>query len=61
MPLAPEYAAMLAAAAEAGAPPMTELSPAEARAMYQAMRPENPELSVGSVAEIAIPGPGGDI
>ena len=61
MPLAPEYAAMLAEAAAAGAPPMTELSPAEARAMYQAMRPANPELTVASVKDLTIPGPGGDM
>ena len=61
MPLAPEYAAMLAEAAAAGAPPMTELSPAEARAMYQAMRPANPELVVAGVQDIGIPGPAGDI
>jgi len=61
MPLAPEYAAMLAEAAAAGAPPMTELSPAEARAMYQAMRPGNPELSVAAVRDLNIPGPAGNI
>ena len=61
MPLAPEYAAMLAEAAAAGAPPMTQLSPAEARAMYQAMRPANPELAVAAVQDIAIPGPEGEI
>jgi len=61
MPLAPEYAAMLAEAAAAGAPPMTALSPTEARAMYQAMRPANPELEVASVKDIDIPGPAGQI
>ncbi len=61
MPLAAEFEAMLTEAAAAGAPPMTELSPVEARAMYQAMRPENPELTVGSVTELSIPGPAGDI
>lgn len=61
MPLAAEFEAMLSEAAAAGAPPMTELSPPEARAMYQAMRPENPDLAVGSVSELGIPGPAGDI
>ena len=61
MPLAPEYEAMLTEAAAAGAPPMTELSAPEARAMYQAMRPANPELTVGSVSDLTIPGPAGDI
>ena len=59
MPLAPEYAAILAEAAAADAPPMTALSPAEARAMYQAMRPANPELAVAAVKDIDIPGPAG--
>ena len=61
MPLAPEYAAMLAEAAAAGAPPMTELSPGDARGMYQMMRPANPELAVGKVENLSIPGPAGDI
>ena len=61
MPLAPEYAAMLADAAAAGGPAMTELSPTDARGLYQAMRPANPELTVGKVAELQIPGPAGAI
>lgn len=61
MPLAAEFEAMLTEAAASGAPPMTELSAPEARAMYQAMRPENPDLAVGSVADLTIPGPAGEI
>ena len=61
MPLAPEYAAMLAEAAAAGGPAMTELSPTDARGLYQAMRPANPELTVGKVAELQIPGPAGTV
>lgn len=61
MPLAPEYAAMLAEAAAAEAPPMTSLSAPEARAMYQAMRPANPELTVGTVSDLQIPAAGGEI
>lgn len=55
MPLAPEYQALLAAAAEAGGPPLSELSPAEGREMYRMMRPANPELTVGKVSNISIP------
>ena len=61
MPLAAEFEAMLKDAAESGAPAMTDLSAPEARAMYQAMRPENPQLTVGSIADLCIPGPAGDI
>ena len=61
MPLAPEYEALLAAAAEAGAPPLSALSPAEGRELYRMMRPANPELAVGEIASIDLPGPGGEI
>ena len=61
MPLAPEYAAMLAQAAEAEAPPLSALSPAEGREMYRLMRPLDPNLPVGTVADQSVPGPGGDI
>lgn len=57
MPLAPEYEAFLAAAAEAGAPPLSEMSPEQGRELYRMMRPANPDIPVGSVSDIEIPGP----
>ena len=57
MPLAAEYQAMFAQLAEQPpAPPLWELSPAEARAMYNAMRPVNPEVATNDTREISIPG-----
>ncbi|MEM7216874.1 MAG: alpha/beta hydrolase [Pseudomonadota bacterium] len=61
MPLAPEFAAMLAAAAEAGGPALEDLSPAEGREMYRAMRPAAPEIKVGEVREDQLSGPHGTI
>jgi acetyl esterase len=61
MPLAPEYQAMLAELAKQEGPALTDLSPAEARAVYRVMRPVNTELEVGSIAERRVPGPDGDI
>lgn len=61
MPLAPEYQAMLAEMAAAEGPAMTDLPPAQARELYRLMRPANPDLSVGSVRDDRIPGPGGEI
>ena len=61
MPLAPEYQAMLAQLAEADGPAIVDLTPAEAREAYRLMRPVNPEIAVGSVAERAVPGPAGGI
>jgi acetyl esterase len=61
MPLTPEYQAMFAQLAEQPGPPLSSLSPLEARGMYQMMRPANPDLKVGAVADRAIAGPAGDI
>lgn len=61
MPLVPEYQALLAQMAEAGGPPITELSPAEAREMYRLMRPLNPDIVVGTVRDRTIPGPAGPV
>lgn len=61
MSLAPEYQAMLAELAAAEGPAISQLSPAEGREMYRMMRPVNPEIEVGRVADGSIPGPGGDI
>ncbi|MGI9325029.1 MAG: alpha/beta hydrolase [Pseudomonadales bacterium] len=60
MPLAPEYAAMFAQLAEAPGPAISEMTPGEAREMYRAMRPLNPELPVANVAEQSCPGPQGN-
>ena len=61
MPLAPEYEAFLAAASEAGAPPLSDMSPEQGRELYRMMRPANPDIKVGAVADIDIPGPVGQI
>lgn len=61
MPLAPEYQALLAELAEAGGPPVSELSPGEARELYRLMRPLDPTVPVGRVAERTVPGPAGAI
>ena len=54
MPLAPEYEAMFAALAAEPGPKISELSPAEGREMYRAMRPVNPELAIGAVEDRTI-------
>ncbi len=59
--LAPEYAAMFAQLAEAPGPAIVDLSPADARVMYRAMRPVNPDIEVGNVRNATCPGPGGNI
>jgi acetyl esterase len=61
MPLAPEYQAMLAELAAQEGPSIAELSPAEGREMYRLMRPLDPDIPVGQVADRTIPGPGGTI
>ena len=61
MPLVPEYQAMFEALAEEPGPAITELTPEQAREMYRMMRPANPELVVGAVANRTIPGPHGDV
>lgn len=61
MPLAPEYQAMLAELAAAEAPPISELPPETAREVYRLMRPAAPDLTVGAVRDLEIPGPGGAI
>ncbi len=61
MPLEAATAAMLAAAAEAGAPPLSELSPQQAREMYRMMQPPADDITVGSVENRHIPGPAGEI
>lgn len=62
MPLAAEYEALFAQLAEG--PPMPALSdmtPAEGREMYRAMRPVNPELPIHDTRDIVINGPLGEI
>ncbi len=61
MGLAPEYAAMFEQLAETPGPAMTDLPPEQARELYKAMRPVNPELKVGDIEDVTCPGPGGDI
>jgi len=61
MPLVPEYEAMLAELRAAEGPAISDLAPAEAREMYRLMRPAEPDLAVGRVADTTVPGPAGDI
>ena len=62
MPLAPEYQAMFDELAAAGpSPNLAEIPVADARAVYRAMRPINPELSVGAIENAQISGPSGAI
>ena len=61
MPLVPEYQAMLEALAAEPGPPITAMTPEEARALYRMMRPLNDGLAVGEVLERGIPGPSGEV
>lgn len=61
MPLEATTAALLAAAAEAGAPPLSDLSPAEAREMYRMMQPPADDITVGKVENRRVTGPAGEI
>ena len=51
MPLAAEYEAMFSALAAEPGPKISDLSPAEGREMYRAMRAVNPDLGIGSVED----------
>jgi len=61
MPLTPEYQAMFAQLAEQPGPPISSLAPSDGRQLYRMMRPVNPDIAVGAVADRSIPGPAGDI
>ena len=61
MPLVPEYQAMLEALAAESGPPIPEMTPEEARALYRMMRPLNEDLAVGEVIERGVPGPAGEV
>ena len=61
MTLDPVVAAILAQNAEAGAPPMSSLSPADARAAYGAMQAPAPELTLAKVEDRTIDGPEGPL
>ncbi len=61
MPLVPEYQAMLEALAAEPGPPIVEMTPDEARALYRMMRPLNDALAVGEVIERRVPGPAGEV
>lgn len=61
MPLEAATAALLAAAAEAGAPPLSDLSPEQAREMYRMMQPPADDITVAAIENRRIPGPAGEI
>ena len=63
MPLAPEYVALFEQAAQQDPPPppIWEMTPTDAREMYRAMRPVNPDLPIHKCEDRTIPGPGGDL
>ena len=62
MPLAPEYAAMFEQLAQQEpAPPLWEMTAAQGREMYRAMRPLNPELAIHKSEDQNIQGSLGDI
>ena len=61
MPIAPEYQAMLAEMAAQEGPAIVDLSPEDARQVYRLMRPVNPDLPVGAVRDLQVPGPGGAV
>jgi acetyl esterase len=61
MSVDPVVAAILAQNAEAGAPPMSSLSPADARAAYLAMQAPALELTLAKVEDRTIDGPEGPI
>ena len=62
MPLAPEYQAMFDELAAADpSPSLAEIPVADARAIYRAMRPINPELTIGAIENAQISGPSGAI
>lgn len=61
MPLEATTAAMLAAAAEAGAPPLSDLSPVQAREMYRMMQPPADDITVGHIEDRHIPGQAAEI
>jgi acetyl esterase len=62
MPLDPQVKAVLDAMAQLNTTPLNEMSPADARAMFEASRmapPEPPALA--SVVDTKVPGPGGTV
>ena len=61
MPLAPEYASMLAELAGNPGPALQEMTPEEGRELYRLMRPLNPDLPIGAVRDETIPGPNGEV
>jgi acetyl esterase/lipase len=60
MTLDPQVKMLLEGMAAAGGTPISEMSPVEARAMYEAMK-DPLEVPIGKVDDQLIPGPGGDI
>mgnify|MGYP001161637085 FL=1 len=62
MPLAPEYQAMFEQLAAAGpSPSLSEIPVADARDVYRAMRPVNPDLAIHATEDRQVSGPLGDI
>ena len=61
MPLAEEYAALLAELSANPGPELKDLTPAEGRELYRMMRPVVEELPIGAIRDERIPGPAGEI
>jgi acetyl esterase len=61
MPLAEEYAALLAELSANPSPELKDLPPEQGREMYRLMRPVVEELPIGSIREERIKGPAGEI
>ena len=51
MPLDPVFAEMLKQMADAGGPPLDEMSPADARQMYRGMQADLPKPAIGKVVD----------
>ncbi len=60
MTLDPQVKALLDGLAEADGPPMSEMSPADARAMYVALK-DPIDVPIGKVEDQTFSGPGGDV
>ncbi|MGF1453873.1 MAG: alpha/beta hydrolase [Alphaproteobacteria bacterium] len=63
MPLNPQVEAILAQLAENPTPPITELAPPDARALYKAMSAatDTRDIPIGKVINGTFPGPDGDV
>jgi len=61
MPLETTTRALLEQLEAQGGPPLSELTPDQAREVFRAVQPPAPDIPVGAVRDASIPGPGGDI